>query len=130
MKKRFIVLYLLILSLSLLIRLFHLTQTPEGFDQTEAAFGYNSYSVLKSGRDEYGKFLPLVLVSVGDYKLAGYMYWQIPFIAAFGLSEYTSRLSAVAAGMISLSVIYFIVHRLSKSRKIALMTFFFTGIAP
>ena len=130
MKSKFRRLFFLTLLLSIFIRFYQLPQNPEGFDQTEAAFGYNSYAVLKSGRDEYGKFLPLVLVSIGDYKLAGYMYWQIPFIAAFGLNEFSTRLSTATAGVISLLLVYYIVYTLAISRKLALLTFFFTGIAP
>lgn len=130
MKKRFLVLFFLTLFLSLTIRLYNLTENPEGFEQTEAAFSYNAYSVFKTGRDEDGKFLPLILISVGDYKLAGYMYFQIPFIALLGLNEFSVRLSAVTAGMISLILVYFICIKLLKRRKISLLTLFFTGIAP
>jgi len=31
----------------------------------EASLGYNAYSILKTGRDEYGKFLPLIFKSFG-----------------------------------------------------------------
>ncbi len=130
MRPKFIFLFTIILLFSFVIRLYHLTQNPEGFDQTEAAFGYNAYSILKTGRDEYGKLLPLILVSIGDYKLSGYSYWQIPFIQIFGLNEYSTRLSTATAGLISLLLIYFIVSNVLKSKKIALLTFFFTSITP
>ncbi|MEK7165547.1 MAG: glycosyltransferase family 39 protein, partial [Patescibacteria group bacterium] len=121
---------LLTLTLSFVIRIYQLTQNPEGFDQTEAAFAYNAYSIFKTGRDEYGKLFPLVLTSIGDYKLAGYSYWQIPFIAIFGLNEFSARLSTVTAGMISLILIYYIVNQTLKKRKLALLTLFFTGVSP
>lgn len=130
MKTKFTVLLLLVLLFSFFIRTYLLTQNPEGFDQTEAAFGYNAYSILKSGRDEDGKFLPLVIVSIGDYKLAGYSYWQIPFIAVFGLNEFSTRLSTAIAGLISLILVYYIVYEWLKSRKLALLTVLFTSIAP
>lgn len=112
------------------IRMFKLTENPEGFDPTEAGFGYNAYSILKTGRDEYGKFMPLVLESVGDYKLAGYSYWQIPFIILFNLNEFSIRFSAVTAGVISLLLTYQIILEIFKKHKIALLTLFFTGISP
>lgn len=123
-------LLLLILAFSFFIRIYQLRENPEGFDQTEAAFAYNAFSVLKSGHDEYGKMFPWVLVSIGDYKLAGYMYWQIPFIAVLGLSEFSARLSTLIAGMISLYLIYYLVRETLKNEKLALLTTFFTGIAP
>ncbi len=130
MKSKSSVLFWLIFFFCLFIRIYFVTKIPEGFDQTEAAFGYNAYSVLKSGRDEYGKFLPLVLQSIGDYKLSGYMYWQIPFIAVFGLNEFSTRLSTITAGMISLLLVFYIVYTVTNKIKLALLTFFFTGIAP
>lgn len=130
MKNKHTALFILIFLFSFFIRVFLLTQYPEGFDQTETAFGYNSYSLLKTGRDEDGKFLPLVLVSIGDYKLAGYSYWQIPFIAVFGLNEFSTRLSTVTASLFSLVLLYFIVYEWLKNRKLALLTVFFTGISP
>src|SRR3989338_2478516 len=130
MEKKFLVLFFLTLFLSFTIRIFYLTQNPEGFEQTEAAFSYNAYSVLRTLHDEDGKFLPFILVSVGDYKLAGYMYWQIPFIALLGLNEFSVRFSAITAGMISLILIYFISYKVFDRRKISLLTLFFTCIAP
>lgn len=121
---------LLILIFTFFIRIYKLTSNPEGFDQTEAAFGYNAYSIAKTGRDEYGKFLPLVLVSVGDYKLSNSSYWEIPFITLFGLNEFSVRFSVVVASMISLVTIYFIVSEIIKNHKIALLTLFFVGISP
>lgn len=128
--KKFKIIFFLMILFSVMIRFAVLTGVPEGFDQTEAAFGYNAYSVLKSGRDEYGRLLPWVLVSVGDYKLSGFMYWQIPFIAVLGLSEFSTRFSTAVAGMISLFLIYYIVFEIFKNQKLALMTFFMTGISP
>ena len=130
MKRTFLILFFLTLLLSFVIRFYQLPQNPEGFEQTEAAFGYNAYSILRTGRDEYGKFLPLVLISIGDYKLAGYSYWEIPFIAVFGLSEFSTRASTAIAGIISLLLIYYIVKETLHSRKLALLTFFFAAIAP
>ena len=130
MKTRFVILFLFTFFISFFVRFYLLTQNPEGFDQTEAAFGYNAYSVLRTGRDEYGKAFPLILVSIGDYKLSGYMYWQIPFIALFGLNEFSTRFSTVVASMISLLLIYYIVSATLKNRKLALLTLLFMGIAP
>jgi 4-amino-4-deoxy-L-arabinose transferase-like glycosyltransferase len=127
-KKTFLI--LLIFIFSFVFRFFDLVNTPEGFDQTEAAFGYNAYSVIKSGGDEYGVKYPLILTSVGDFKLAGYMYWEVPFVAIFGLSEFSVRLSALVASLITLILIYHITHALIHSHRMALLTVLFTSIAP
>lgn len=40
--------------LALLLRIWALDQSPLGLDPGEASIGYNAYSVLRTGRDEYG----------------------------------------------------------------------------
>ena len=37
--------------------------TPSGFYVDEAAIGYNAFSLLKTGRDEFGMLLPSLLRS-------------------------------------------------------------------
>ena len=130
MKRKFTLLFLFVLIFSGALRFLFLTQTPEGFDATEAAFAYNAYSLLKSGHDEDGKVWPLVLTSVGDYKLVGYSIWQMPFIAVFGLNEFSARFSTAVAAVMSLLLIYYVVATLLKNRKLALLTVFFTSISP
>jgi len=49
--------------LSVLFTLVGKTPVPPGFNADEAAFGYNAYSLLKTGRDEYGTLLPLSIKS-------------------------------------------------------------------
>lgn len=130
MRHKFQIVFFLTLLLSVLLRVIYLVQYPEGFDQTETSFSYNAYSVLKTGRDEDGKFLPLIIATVGDYKLTGYMYWQVPFIAIFGLNEFSSRLSTAVAGVLTLLIIYLLVYEKTKNRRLSLITFFVTSISP
>ena len=79
---------------------------PLGFTWDEAAHGYNAYSLLKTGRDEYGKILPLVLKSFGDYKPGLYTYFAVPSIGLFGLNEFATRLPSAVFGTLLVAVIY------------------------
>ena len=47
-----------ILLLTSLLRLVDLTGVPNGFHADEVSIGYDTYSMLKTGRDQYGEFLP------------------------------------------------------------------------
>jgi hypothetical protein len=58
-----IILLLIFLS-AFTVRLIFSQKTPLLWD--EAALGYNAYSVLETGHDEYGQFLPLIFKSFGD----------------------------------------------------------------
>ncbi|MEK7154696.1 MAG: glycosyltransferase family 39 protein [Patescibacteria group bacterium] len=108
---------ILILLLSLGLRLVLLDSRPLGFTWDEAAHGYNAYSLLKTGRDEYGKILPLVLKSFGDYKPGLYTYFTVFSVGIFGLNEFATRLPSAVFGVLLVAVIYL----LSKNKLAALL---------
>ncbi len=53
--KRFLL--ILILLVAAILRLYKLGVVPGSMNADEAAIGYNAYSILKTGKDEYGKKL-------------------------------------------------------------------------
>lgn len=85
----------------------------------EAALGYNAYSILKTGRDEYGKLLPLIFKSFGDYKPGFYVYLTLPFVSIFGLNELAVRLPSVIFGSLTSVFLYFLVKEVFKDRGVA-----------
>lgn len=88
----------------------------------EASLGYNAYSILKTGRDEYGKFLPLIFKSFGDYKPGLYVYLSVPFVAVLGLTPMAVRLPSVILGSLIPLLLYLLITKLSpKSKIIALI---------
>jgi len=88
MKKYFYQIVLLIVSLlSVSLFLYKLTSSPPCLNADEATNAYDAYSILKTGKDQYGNFLPLRFKSFGDYKLPLLTYLAIPFIKVFGLNE-------------------------------------------
>ena len=90
MKKTLFILFILA-CISLFFNLYKMGSSPPSFNTDEAADGYNAYSILKTGKDEYGNLLPLRLKSFGDYKMPLYSYLSIPFIAIGGLNETSTR---------------------------------------
>lgn len=101
-----------IILMSLALRVYKLGVRPLGFTWDEAALGYNAYSLLKTGRDEYGKVLPPVLKSFGDYKPGLYAYFAVPPIAIFGLNEFATRLPSAIIGTLFVIVVYLLVKEL------------------
>ncbi|MEK7458139.1 MAG: hypothetical protein AAB612_01480, partial [Patescibacteria group bacterium] len=81
------------------IRLPMFSKIPAGLNRDEVALGYNAYTILKTGRDEYGVWFPVSITSFGDQKLPGYVYTLIPFIAMFGLHPWVVRLPSLLAGV-------------------------------
>jgi hypothetical protein len=87
MSKQIIIL-LLILTLAFTLRVYRVTEVPPSLNWDEVSISYNAYSILKTGHDEWGEFLPLHYRSFGEYKLPIQIYASIPGIALFGLNEF------------------------------------------
>lgn len=104
----------LILSFAFLLRVINLSGFPTGFNADEVAQGYTAYSILKTGHDEWGKFLPINPRSVGDYKLPLYTYLAIPSIAIFGLNEFAVRFPSVLFGTLAVLAVYLLVKEFFK----------------
>lgn len=122
---------LAIIVLSGILRFWQLGRVPISPDWDEAALGYNAYSILKTGRDEYGTKFPLVLRSFDDYKPPLYAYLTIPSVAAFGLSPWSVRLPSAIAGMLAVLGTYLLVLELfRKNYKLSLVVAALLAISP
>lgn len=121
-KHKNIILSLLVICIvSVICNLYDKHAAPVGFNADEAAFSYNAYSLLKTGRDEYGTLLPFRLKSFGDYKMPLFTYLSIPFIALFGLNEFSARfLNTVLAFLFPIAMFFF-TQELFNKKKIALL---------
>lgn len=109
-------LLLIILVIASILRLWQLGNIPPSPDWDEAAIGYNAYSVLKTGRDEYGTWFPLSLRSFDDYKPPLYMYLAIPSVALFGLATWAVRLPSALAGILAVLGTFFLVKELIREK--------------
>lgn len=122
-------LLIFILLIASILRLWNLENVPSSLTPDEASLGYNTYSIMKTGRDEYGKFLPIVFKSFGDYKPGLYVYLTVPFIAILGLNEFSVRVPSALAGILSVFLIYLISTRLF-GKKIGTISAFVASITP
>lgn len=114
--KKYIVLIIALL-LGAFLRLYQLGSIPNALTWDEAALGYNAFSILKTGKDEFGVTLPLVFKSFGDYKPGAYIYLAIPSIALFGLSEFAVRLPSVLFGLLAIFGVFLFVKELFSETK-------------
>jgi len=87
------------------LRVARLGSVPLGFDQDEACSAYDAYSILKTGRDHHGNFLPLALQAFNDYRMALFGYSLIPVIGLFGLKPAVVRLGAAIWGSVDLAAV-------------------------
>ena len=125
-----LVVFAVILLFSAILRFWQLGSVPDGFHTDEADYGYNAYSLWKTGKDQYGKRYPLIYRSLGDYKGAVYAYLTIPFIAATGLNEWAVRAPSAAFGILFIVLTFAFVYRISKNYRLALLSMALAAISP
>ena len=134
MKPRLIIITLtLIIAIGIFFRFYKLGITPAGFYLDEAAMGYNAYSIAKTGKDEFGKAIPLIFRSFLDFKTPIYTYILVPLIPIFGLSIYTVRFLSAFFGVLTLPLIYLLIKEITPEKyaaKLALLTTFLMAISP
>ena len=106
------VILLAVIAIAFSLRIYNVSENPPSLNWDEVSLGYNAYSILESGRDEWGKTLPVIFQAYGDYKLPGYIYTLVPFIKIFGLNEFSVRFPSVLAGTLSVFLTYKIVYEL------------------
>jgi len=123
-------LFISIILIAAILRLWQLGNIPPSPDWDEAALGYNAYSVLKTGRDEYGTWFPLSLRSYDDYKPPLYMYLTIPSVALFGLETWAVRLPSAIAGILAVIGTYYFIKILFRKDAIAYVCALLLAISP
>lgn len=126
----------LIILLGIFLRFYQLGINPPSLTWDEVSLGYNAYSILKTGSDEYGNKLPISIRSFDDYKPPLYVYLTVPIVGIFGLNEFSVRLPSAIAGVLSIIVIYFLAKEILQKwdkkyqETIALISAFFLSVSP
>lgn len=106
---------LAVVFVSAVIRFWGLGTNPPSLNWDETSLGYNAYAILKTGKDEWGKTLPITFRAFGEYKLPGYIYATVPSIAVFGLNEFAVRFPSAFFGVLTTLLVFLIAHRITKS---------------
>lgn len=119
-----------IVILAILVRFVGISNHPAGFTPDEASFGYDAYSLLNTGKDQWGHVWPLSFQSFGDYKLPLYGYLAIPFVAIFGLNEFAVRLPNAIIGSLAVLATYLLCGKLFKDQRIKICAAFLIAVSP
>ncbi len=124
------VILIAISSIFLITRLYLINTQPPSLYWDEASIGYNAFSILKTGRDEWGQLLPIHFRAFNEYKLPVYIYCLTLIEAIFGNNIFAVRLPAVLFSFGSLIILFLLCERLFKRRSISLMSCFLFTIEP
>jgi 4-amino-4-deoxy-L-arabinose transferase-like glycosyltransferase len=124
------ILLFIIFLLAFLVRFYNLGIVPDGLSQDETSIGYNAYSILQTGKDEYGNSYPISFKAFGEYKLPGYIYLAVPSIAYFGTTPFGVRFPSAIFGFLTVVVFYFFVRKLTNNNRLAIIATFFLALNP
>ncbi len=131
MDKKTILFLAAIVFFGFLLRFFDLNATPPSLNWDEVSHGYNAYSVLKTGKDQWGTTFPIFnFRAYGDYPTTLNLYLTIPFIYVLGLSDISIRLPHVILGTLTIISGFFVAYGLTKRKDISLFSAFLISIGP
>lgn len=120
----------ILITFFLLTRLYMVREIPSSVYWDEASIGYNAYSILETGKDEWEKVFPLHFRAFGEFKLPVYIYTVAVFESFLGLNELAIRLPAILFSLGSVLVLYFLVLKILNSQATAFLSAFFLTISP
>ncbi|OGM32778.1 hypothetical protein A3D00_02210 [Candidatus Woesebacteria bacterium RIFCSPHIGHO2_02_FULL_38_9] len=135
MKNKIFIVFVLsiIVFVGIITRFYKLGGSPSGLYLDEAAQGYNAYSILKTGKDEFGKFFPIVFRSFTDFKTPVYIYLIVPLIPIFGLTKFTVRFPSFFFSILTLPILFLLIRRIAPKKLsiyISLLTTLLLAISP
>jgi 4-amino-4-deoxy-L-arabinose transferase-like glycosyltransferase len=119
--------------LAVITRFYKLGEAPMGLYLDEAGQGYSAYSILLTGKDEFGKSFPVVFRSFTDFKTPVYIYILVPLIPIFGLTKFAVRFPSFFFSILTLPFLYLLIKRISPQKyalPLSLMTSFLLAISP
>ncbi|MGI5841368.1 MAG: ArnT family glycosyltransferase [Patescibacteria group bacterium] len=119
----------LLFLFSFFLRSIFINQLPPSLNWDEVSHGFNAYSILKTGKDEWGSTLPLIFRAYGDFKLPLYIYLTTPLILIFGLNPFSVRLLSMLAGSLT-PIILYLISKKYLSSKTALLVALISALSP
>jgi len=103
------IIFFFILVISFSVRIFNLSDNPAGFFCDEAVNGYNAYTILTTGKDQYGTSFPIFFRAFDDYRCPISIYSMVPFVGIFGLNEFSVRFTNVIYGILTVIMLFLFV---------------------
>lgn len=120
----------LTVCLFLFTRLYKISETPPSLYWDEASIGYNAYSILQTGKDEWGESFPIKFRAFGEFKLPVYIYTVAIFEKLFGLNEFAVRAPSVVFSALLLAVIFLLAVEFFGNYLTACLAVLFLAISP
>lgn len=113
-----------------LLRTYRTFDFPPSLNWDEVSLGYNAYSLVTTGKDEWGVSLPTIFRAYGDYKLPGYIYASALPVLLGGLNAFTVRAVSLGAGILLIPLTYILALRSGGNRTEALLAALLVACEP
>lgn len=121
---------LLITLLGFILRIWKIDQYPPSLLWDEVSIGYNAFSLLKTGRDEWNNTFPLFFTAFGEYKLPLYIYLTLINMLFVGFNPLAVRLASVLSGTLLIPLTYLIALKMTDNKITALFSSFLVAFSP
>src|SRR3989344_5605352 len=118
------------------VRFYNISEVPVSLYWDEVSQVYSAYSILETGKDEYGNSFPLLFRAFEDYKTPANIYLTAISVKLFGLNEFSARFSSAFLGTLSIFFVFLLIKELFRkvelvnSNYIALLASFLVAISP
>lgn len=119
-----------ILLIASFLRLWKINEVPVSLFGDELDVGYHAYSILKTGKDYSGNFMPLHFQSLAEWRTPLYLYSAVPTVAIFGISPWGVRLPAALFGILDVWVFYLLVRLVTGKWQLAILASFLLAVSP
>ncbi|MFA6185069.1 MAG: glycosyltransferase family 39 protein [Candidatus Shapirobacteria bacterium] len=131
MSKFYTIIFGFILVIGLLTRFINLDKFPVALNWDEISHGYNAYSLINTGKDQWSTSWPIFnFRAYGDYPTILNMYLSMPFIYFFGLNEWTVRIVSAFCGFGLIIIAFFLGQEIFKNKKKSLLLMLLVVLSP
>lgn len=127
-KANFLLVFILLVGI--FFRVYQFSSNPPSLNWDEVSIGYNAYSVLKTGKDEFGERFPLYFRSLDDYKMPVYVYMTAASIKLFGYTDTAVRLPSLVFGILAIYLVFALAFELFRRKEVGLLAAGITAILP
>lgn len=114
----------------MLLRFLWLDTFPPLLTQDEASIAYNAWSIVQTGRDEWGNSWPVIFEAFGDAKQPGIVYLTAAWLAVTGWHFTAVRLVSAVAGTLTLGLMGWLAWQYTRRRDLTVATIAIAALSP
>lgn len=120
-----------IATIGLVLRAIQLDRLPAGFFQDEVVSLLDAWSLVHTGRDHLGNFLPLgAFESFGDWVSPLIIYLEVPVVMVLGTTPLAGRVVTAIVGTLTIVILYAITRLLQMPLAASLVVALVAAVSP